>query len=101
MKLPRLAGTNIRNTTDTGDITGASSSLDYYAYCTRISDTDFKVHLRVPPTSQFFVPLQKCVQCSPMVLFTHNDNKECFSALCYASVTCGFCCVWSSWMLIG
>ena len=28
-------------------------------------------------------------------------NKEYFSALCRASVTCGFCCVWSGWMLIG
>ena len=28
-------------------------------------------------------------------------NKECFSALCRTSVTHGFCCVWSGWMLIG
>ena len=28
----------------------------------------------------------------------HDVNKECFSALCCTSVTCGFCCVW---MLIG
>ena len=28
-------------------------------------------------------------------------NKECFSALCRTSVTFGFCCVWSGWMLIG
>ena len=28
-------------------------------------------------------------------------NKECFSTLCRASVTHGFCCVWSGWMLIG
>ena len=25
----------------------------------------------------------------------HNSNKKCFSALCCASVTRGFCCVWS------
>ena len=31
----------------------------------------------------------------------HIPYKECFSALCRASVTRGCCCVWSSWMLIG
>ena len=32
---------------------------------------------------------------------TKLENKECDSALCCASVTRGFCCIWSSWMLIG
>ena len=32
---------------------------------------------------------------------TDTCNKECFSALCPASVTHGFCCVWNGWMLIG
>ena len=31
----------------------------------------------------------------------YGKNKKCFSALCCASVTLGFCCIWSGWMLIG
>ena len=37
----------------------------------------------------------------PVKRMTATTNKECFSALCCASVAHGFCCVWSGWMLIG
>ena len=33
--------------------------------------------------------------------YLHKLNKECLSVLCRASVTHGFCCVWSGWLLIG
>ena len=64
-----------------GEECGSCPWTDNASYRTLLIDSmryrmnALRLRLHVPSTSPFFVPFQKWVQCSPMMLLTHNIKK--------------------------